>query len=56
MKKTISPMLGIGIIIWVTYIIVQRFITPISDWVAIPLLVISIVLTLTGVFKATGKK
>lgn len=51
MNKTISPMSILGIIIFVMYTIVDRFITPISDWVAIPLLVVGIVLTIVGIYQ-----
>jgi len=51
MKKAISPLLGIGLLIFAVYTIVQRFITPISDWLAIPLLVVAIVLIIVGGLK-----
>lgn len=56
MKKTISPLLGIGLFIFAVYTIVQRFITSISDWIAIPLLVVAIVLIIVGGLKTKEKK
>ena len=54
-KKTISPLLKIGLLIFVVITIVQRFITPISDWIAIPLLIVAIVLIFVGGFKTKEK-
>jgi hypothetical protein len=51
MKKTISPMLGIGLLIFVAFTIIERFITPISDWLAIALLVVAIILITVGGLK-----
>lgn len=56
MKKAISPLLKIGLLIFVVNTIVQRFITPISDWIAIPLYVVAIVLIIVGGLKAKEKK
>ena len=56
MKKTISPLLGIGLLIFVVYNIIERFIIPISDWLAIPLLVAAIVLIIVGGLKTKDKK
>jgi len=56
MKKTISPLLGIGLLIFVMITTVQRFITPITDWIAILLLVVAIVLILVGGLKMKEKK
>jgi len=56
MKKTISPLLEIGLLIFVVNTIVQRFITPISYWIAIPLLVVAIVLIIVGGIKTKEKK
>jgi len=54
MKKTISPLLAIGLLIFVANTIVQKFITPISDWIAIPLLVLAIILIIMGGLKTKG--
>lgn len=56
MKKTFSPMLSIGLIIVGTYTIIERFITPISDWLAIPLLVVAIIMIVIGALKTNEKK
>jgi hypothetical protein len=55
MKKTISPLLGIGLLIFVVNTIVERFITPISDWIVIPMLVVAIVLIIVGGLKTKEK-
>jgi hypothetical protein len=51
LKKAISPSLGIGLLIFVVITIVQRFIMPMSNWIAIPLLVVAIVLIIVGGLK-----
>ena len=56
MKKTISPFLEIGLLIFVVNTIVQKFITPISDWIAIPLFVVAIVMIIIGGLKTKEKK
>lgn len=56
MKKTISPLLGIGLLIFVVNTIVQRFITQISNWIGIPLLVVAIILIIVGGLKTNEKK
>ena len=56
MKKTISPLLGIGLLLFVVIMIVQRFITPISDWITILLLMVAIVLIIVGGLKMKEKK
>ena len=56
MKKTISPLLGIGLLICAIYMVVEIFITTISIWIAIPVLVVAIVLLLIGGFKKKVKK
>jgi hypothetical protein len=55
MKKTISPLLGIGLLIFVVNTIVERFITSISDWIVIPMLVVAIVLIIVGGLKTKEK-
>lgn len=56
MKKTISPILGIGLLIFAMYNIIIRFIMPISDWIGIPLLLVAIVLITVGGLKTKEKK
>ncbi|WP_160679737.1 hypothetical protein [Clostridium sp. C8-1-8] len=51
MKKAISPILGIGLLISVMYRITERFIMPIPNWFAIPLLLVAIILIIVGGFK-----
>ena len=55
MKKTISPILVAGLFIFVLLNITERFITPVSNWVAIPILIISIILVILGGFKEKNK-
>lgn len=55
MKKTISPLLQIGLLIFAVNMIVQRFITPISEWIAIPLLLVAIGLITVGGIKTKEK-
>lgn len=50
--KTISPLLGIGLLILAVNIIIERFVTPISDWIAIPLLLFAIIFIIIGGLKA----
>lgn len=47
-KKVI---LLIGLIIFGVYMIIDKFIMPISVWIAVPLLIISVVLILYGGLK-----
>lgn len=56
MKKTISALFGIGLFMFVVITIVQRFITPVSNWIAIPLLVVAIFLIIVGGLKTKEKK
>ena len=56
MKKRISPMLGIGLLLYVASTITERFITPIPDWLAIPLLLAGIVLIIAGALKTEDEK
>ena len=48
MKKNISPWLCIGLIVLLVYELVHRFIVPLSDWVAIAALLVSVVLIVRG--------
>jgi len=50
MKKTLSPILIIGLLINAIYIITNRFIVVLPDWIAIPVLLVDIVLILVGIF------
>lgn len=54
-KKTISPILRIGLFIFIMLTIIERFIVSISDWVAIPLLVVAIILIIVGGLKEKDK-
>jgi len=56
MKRIFSPMLSIGLIIVGVYTVVDRFIISISDWLAIPLLVLAIGLIILDGFKTIKKK
>lgn len=55
MKQTISPILGIGLLLFAVYLIVDRFITPIPNEVALPILVVAILLIIVGVIKTKNK-
>jgi len=50
-KKTLSPFLTIGVLLFVAYSITDRFITPLSDGIAIPVMLLAVVLMIIGVFK-----
>jgi hypothetical protein len=56
MKKTISPTLGIGMLIFLAYTITQRFITPLSDWIAIPWVLTAVVFIVIGGLKTKKDK
>lgn len=55
MKKTLSPYLVTGLLIFTMYILYNRFIAAISDGIAIPLLVLSIILIIVGMTKSKAK-
>ena len=55
MKRTISPLLAIGLIIFAIYIITDRFFVKISNGIAIPLLLVVIVLIIAGGLKSKKK-
>ena len=55
MKRTISPLLTIGLIIFAIYTITDRFIVPIPNGIAIPLLIVDIVLIAAGGVKSKKK-
>ena len=50
-KKTISPILAIGLIIFIILNIIERFIITLSDWISIPILILAIVLIIIGGLK-----
>lgn len=57
MKKTISPVLGIGLIISVSHTIIVRFITPISNELSVLILMLAIILIIVGGLKTiVGRK
>ncbi|PRR80951.1 hypothetical protein [Clostridium vincentii] len=56
MKKTISPLLVIGLLIVATHSIMDRFFTPMPNWLAIPLLVVAIILIVVGGLKSRKEK
>ena len=49
--KKMSPILKIGLLIFVAQITISRFIIPIPDWIGIPILVLAIVLIMMGGLK-----
>lgn len=51
MKGKISVLTTIGILVYVIYSLVDRFIIEIPDIVAIPVMILGIVLILTGIIK-----
>ena len=55
MKKTLSPLLTVGLLIVVLLNLVNRFVTPLSDWVAIPLALLAIVLIIVGGLKSKSE-
>lgn len=51
MKRTTATTLRIGLFIFIAVTIVERFIMPISDWIAIPLIILAIILIIMGGLK-----
>lgn len=51
LNKRISPVLGAGLVIFVVYQIIQRFVIKLSDWIAIPVLVVASILIIIGGLK-----
>ena len=51
MKKTVSPIWIVGLLLYLAYSITDRFITPLPDWIAIPVILIAVVLIIIGVLK-----
>ncbi|WP_268049421.1 hypothetical protein [Clostridium ganghwense] len=43
-----SPLLNIGLLMFVIYVLIDKFIAPLSDWIAIPALLIAIALIIIG--------
>lgn len=56
MKKTISPLLGTGLLIYALLTVIERFVTPIPDLIAIPLIIVAIILIFFGGLKTKDKK
>ena len=51
MKKSIARLLGfVGICINLAYILINKFVISLSDWIAIPVLVIAVILIFIGLF------
>lgn len=51
LKKRLSPLLKIGLLILVANITIERFIEHISNWIAIPILLVGVILIIAGVLK-----
>ncbi len=45
MKKTL---LGMGLLVFLAYSVIDRFVTPLSDWIAIPMMLIAVILIIAG--------
>jgi len=50
-NKTVSPILITGMLLFVAYSVTDRFITSLSDWIAIPVMLIAVILMIIGVLK-----
>lgn len=48
LKLTVSPLLAIGLILFVAYAVVDRVFVTIPDWLAFPMLIISVVFIILG--------
>ncbi|HSP48161.1 MAG TPA: hypothetical protein VLN47_08815 [Clostridiaceae bacterium] len=48
MRKELTPFFKAGLLIAVAEILIDRFVTPIPNFIAIPLLVLAIILILVG--------
>ena len=48
-KPLIPPVLGL--LVFAIYLLVDRFITPLPDWIPIPVVLIELALVVLGVFK-----
>lgn len=53
MKWTISPLTGVGLVVFVVYTVVERLVVHLPDWLAIPALVIAVVLIILGGLRPT---
>lgn len=51
MKGKVSILTMIGVLVYVVYSLVDRFIVEIPDIVAIPVIILGIILILTGILK-----
>jgi len=51
MKNNMSPVTVIGTLILAVYIIIDKFIVQLPNWVAIPVLVIAVALLCFGLIK-----
>ncbi len=56
MKKSLSPVLIIGLFINAIYILTNRFVAVWPDWLAYPILFVDIALILVGMFISMRKK
>lgn len=54
MKKTTSPILRIGLLMFIILSLTERFIIPVPDWLAIPILILAVALVLKGGSKKVG--
>lgn len=52
MKMTVSPLLAVGLVLFVLYAVVDRVIVPIPDWLAFPMLILAVVLIVLGGLRA----
>ncbi len=52
MKGRISPLLSAGLLIFVLYVVIDRFIVHIPNGIAITLLLVAIALIIAGGYKA----
>ena len=51
-KNLVLPILMIiGMLLFAAYSVTDRFITPLSDWIAIPVILIAVVLMIIGIVK-----
>ena len=56
MKGKVNILTTIGILVYVVYSLVDRFIIEIPDIVAIPIMLLGIIFILTGIVRAPTKK
>ncbi|MPW24690.1 hypothetical protein GC105_02630 [Alkalibaculum sp. M08DMB] len=55
MKKTISPLLKLGIIVSVIHTLTINFITPIPDFLSLTILMVAVALIIVGGIKSKYK-